>query len=200
MGELMMMMTLRPRTAAAPHRQRRAAIPVLALTFALLALALGAASAAAHVGVLPADVRPASNETFTVRVPNEKTEPTVRVRVVFPDGLVVSRFEPKPGWQREVEKDGAGRITGVTWSGGQIGDGQYDDFRFIARTPQQEGPVAFRAYQTYAAGETVEWVNAENQQNPAAFVQVRAAAAAAGGAPSIENAGQAAAPAAPALA
>jgi YD repeat-containing protein len=178
-----------PRPAA---RRRRHPAPLAALLVALLALALGAGSAAAHVGVQPAEPRPATSETFTVRVPTERDVATTSVRVVFPDGLTVSRFQPKAGWQREVERDGSGRITAATWSGGRIEPNEYDDFLFIARTPQQPGPLSFKAYQTYAGGETVEWVN-PGEPGPAPVVNVKPAAAAGPATnPSIENAGQAA--------
>src|SRR5574341_1637626 len=95
-------------------------VPLAALALALLALALGAGTVAAHVGVTPREVRPATSETFTVRVPTEQETATIRVRMEFPDGVTVSRFQPKPGWQRQVERDGAGRITAVIWSGGRI--------------------------------------------------------------------------------
>jgi uncharacterized protein YcnI len=175
---------------------RWAASPLAALALAGLAFSLGVGSAAAHVGVTPAEARPATNETFSVRVPTEKDEATVKVRVEFPTGLVVSRFQPKPGWQREIERDSAGRITAVVWSGGRVEPGEYDDFPFIARTPQEVAPLSFKAYQTYAGGETVEWVNAAGGERPAAVVQIKTTTTGATSAvPSIETPGQAAPPA-----
>jgi uncharacterized protein YcnI len=153
---------------------------VAALVLALGALILAAGSAAAHVTVNPREARPNTSETFWVRVPTEKDEPTVRVRVEFPATLTVSRFQPKPGWQREIERDAAGRITAVIWSGGRIEPGEYDDFYFIARTPADAGELSFRAMQTYLSGDTHEWAEAEGAQRPAAIVEVRAAAAAGG--------------------
>ncbi|HXI18529.1 MAG TPA: hypothetical protein VNM48_19360 [Chloroflexota bacterium] len=51
----------------------------------------------------------------------------------FPAGVTVARFQPKPGWQRA----GTGRIAATTWSGGRIENGEFDEFVFIARTPQE---------------------------------------------------------------
>lgn len=155
--------------------QRRAWALPLALGLALTLFLAGGRAASAHVGVLPDEVPANSNQAFTVRVPNERTEPTVKVRVELPGGLVVSRFQPKPGWAREVERDEQQRIIAVTWSGGQIGDGEYDEFAFIARTPGEVGTLAFKSYQTYQSGETVEWVNAQGQERDAAFVEVKPA-------------------------
>ena len=141
---------------------------------ACLALTMPATLASAHVGVTPAQVPADSNQTFTVRVPTEKAEPTVQVRLQFPAGLTVSRFQPMPGWTRQVEQDNQQRIIAVTWSGGQIGPGEYQDFAFIGRTPKEIGPLAFKAYQTYQGGETVEWTGAEGQERPGPIVTMTA--------------------------
>lgn len=163
-----------------PGSRRRRPAPFAALVLALVALVLGTGSVAAHVGVTPREARPGASEAFTVRVPTERDEPTVRVRVEFPSGLVVSRFQPKPGWQRELERDAAGRITAVTWSGGRIDPAEYEDFAFIARTPAGAGKLSFLAFQAYAGGETVEWTEGEGAPRPAAIVEIKAAAAGSG--------------------
>jgi uncharacterized protein YcnI len=152
----------------------------LALPVALLALGLAVSSISAHVTVNPPTVPADSSQTFTVRVPTEKPVPTTQVKVEFPAGLTVSRFQPVAGWTRTVERDGQQRIIAVTWSGGQIADGEYQDFAFIARTPRDTGKLSFKAYQTYQGGETVEWVNPEgSQERPAALVTVGQSVAAA---------------------
>lgn len=153
-------------------QRTRAARSALGILLTLLLMLVGGGTAQAHVGVLPGTVAPSTNLAFTVRVPNEKDEPTIAVRVVFPENLTVSRFQPKAGWQREVERDSAGRITGVTWSGGSIGADEYEDFTFVGRTPGEAGVLMFKAYQTYQGGETVAWENPEGQDNPAPFVTV----------------------------
>jgi YD repeat-containing protein len=156
---------------------------LFALCAALITLVLTVGSAAAHVTVSPTEARPSTSVTFSVRVPVELEQPTIRLRVEFPDGVTVSRFQPKPGWQRSVDRDASGRITAVTWTGGRIEAGEYDDFELIARTPDQAGKIAFKAYQTYQSGETHEWIDAEGAARPAAIVDVRANAGAAPGAP-----------------
>ena len=177
-------------TSVARHLRRALAPPLLALTLALLALVTGAGSVAAHVGIQPAEAPPATSQTFTVRVPTERDVPTIRMRMEFPNGMIVSRFQPKPGWQRELERDASGRITAVVWSGGKIEPAEYEDFFFIARTPQETGKLAFKAYQSYEGGETVEWVN-DAEPRPAPAMTIRAAAPSTTTNPSIENPGQA---------
>lgn len=155
---------------------RPAAATILALALCLLS----APDASAHVSITPAQVPVESNQTFAVRVPTEKNEPTVRVRLTFPAGLTVSRFQPKAGWTRQVEQDAQQRIISVTWSGGQIGPGEFEDFVFIGRTPREAGKLAFQAYQTYQGGETVEWTGGEGADRPGPTVALTAAGAPSG--------------------
>lgn len=164
-------------------KQRRSIVSLIACMLALLVIN----GASAHVGVLPREAAPNTNQTFTVRVPNEQDAPTVEVRIEFPANLTVSRFQPKPGWQREAEQDSSGRIIAVTWSGGLINAGEYDDFTFIARTPAEAGPLSFKAYQTYQGGEVVEWINGEGQDRPAPVVTVQAAAASGAAGANVEH-------------
>lgn len=81
-------------------RSRRAR-PRVVLLLSLIFLLVAASTASAHVSVLPAEVPPDTSQELTIRVPNEKSEPTVRVRVELPTGFTASRFEPIPargGW------------------------------------------------------------------------------------------------------
>ncbi|HEY0603178.1 MAG TPA: DUF1775 domain-containing protein [Herpetosiphonaceae bacterium] len=160
------------------EQRTRAARPFFGIVLALLLVLVGGGTARAHVGVLPGTAAPSTNLAFNIRVPNERDVPTVELRVVFPENITVSRFQPKAGWQREVERDSAGRITAVVWSGGQIGADEYEDFTFVGRTPAEPGVLMFKAYQTYQGGETVGWENPEGQDNPAPFVTVGQAAGA----------------------
>src|SRR6185295_14447536 len=81
-------------------------------------LVVGVANA--HVTIWPREVTAKSFQAFTVRVPSEKDVPTIQIRLAFPPGIEVLRFKPKEGWKYEIERDAAGAITGVTWSGGKI--------------------------------------------------------------------------------
>lgn len=152
----------------------------LLLLVALLASTIRAGNASAHVSVNPPMLRTNSFESFTIRVPTEGDQPTVKVRIEFPATLLVSRFQPMPSWTRSVEKDATGRIAAATWSGGSIAADEYDDFVFLARTPKDPGKLIFKTYQTYQGGETVAWVNGEGQDNPAPVVEVVAGPAPAG--------------------
>src|SRR3712207_2456835 len=111
-------------------------------------LLLGTASVArAHVGVLPEEVPADSFEVFTVRVPSEKEVPTTEVRVEVPEGFTVSRVEPVPGWDYELEEE-AGVVSAITWSGGEIGATEFQQFDVQGQTPEEIGEYPWRAFQT----------------------------------------------------
>lgn len=159
---------------------------VVASAVALMALLIGVGVASAHVTVWPKESGTGAYEKYTVRVPTEKEIPTVKVEVLFPEGLKVSSFQPKQGWTYETEKDAAGNITGVIWSGGSIGPGEFDEFSFIGANPRDPGQLAFKANQTYADGSVVNWDGPPESEHPASVTTISAQASAEGG--SVEQA------------
>jgi uncharacterized protein YcnI len=131
---------------------------VLGVATAIVALAVGSASA--HVVVRPAEVETAAFQSFTTGVPNEKEVPTVKVRLVIPEGLAHVTPNVKPGWTVEAVKEGTGegaKVKEIVWSGGQIPAGQRDDFVFSAQAPDKATNLQWKAYQTYSTGEEVAW-------------------------------------------
>jgi len=100
-----------------------------------------------------------------VSVPNEKSIPTVEVKLDIPSGVTGVTPTAKAEWDIAVEKEGRGdsaRVTSVTWSDGEILDGLRDEFTFSAKTPDQDGEIQWKAYQTYADGTTVAWDQPES--------------------------------------
>ncbi len=142
------------------------------VALALVMLAVPAVEA--HVTVLPREATAKSAPELTLRVPNEKDVPTESLRVEFPPELQVLRFKPTAGWDAEVERDAAGRIVAVTYTGALVRPQEYQEFSFIARLPEQTGPVRLKAYQRYAGGVEVAWVN-DAEPQPAPLVTVMAA-------------------------
>jgi uncharacterized protein YcnI len=151
---------------------------------ALGLVVLGASPAFAHVTVQPNEAITGAFSRFVVRVPNERPDAsTVRVDVEFPALAYVS-FEPKDGWRRVVEEgeleqpvEAFGNeitegVISVSWRGGEIAPGEFDEFGFSARMPDAEERLVFRAYQHYDSGEVVEWIGAEDSEEPAAGVTV----------------------------
>jgi len=157
----------------------------------VLIAALGAAGvlvltapALAHVTVQPNEAVVGAFSRFVVRVPNERDDAsTTKVTVQLPPLAFVS-FEPKDGWKRttkSVEFDEPIEVFGeeitegvgsVTWSGGEIAPGEFDEFGFSARMPDAETALTFEATQTYSSGEVVEWTGAPDSEEPAALVNV----------------------------
>ena len=146
---------------------------------------VSAAPALAHVTVQPNEAPTASFFRFVVRVPNERDDAaTTKVEVDFPDNLAFVSFQPKEGWKYDIEMKklddpitvGDSRIDevvdAVTWSGGAIGPGEFDEFGFSARVPDDPGPLEFAAFQTYDSGEVVEWTGPPDSEEPAAQVDV----------------------------
>lgn len=135
------------------------------------AAALAAASAAsAHVTMNPEKAPADSFSRFALRVPTEEDVPTVKVSIQLPAGLDEVTFQPKPPWKRTQ----SGRV--VTWSGGQIGVGEFDEFGLSMHLPNTPGKVlVFPATQTYANGKVVHWIGALTSDEPAPHVTLQAA-------------------------
>lgn len=151
----------------------------VAVVSALLTLAISGV-AWAHVTVNPEEVPAGEFETLTVKVPTEKEMPTTEVRVEVPEGFTVSAVQPVPGWTHEFEREG-GEVTAVVWSGGEIGPEEFQQFPISARTPEEPGEYAWRAFQTYEDGSVVEWTGPPEAETPASVMNVVSGGAQAGG-------------------
>lgn len=171
---------------------RTLALRCAALMAAALLLAL-AAPAWAHVTVQPTEAPAGSFSRFVVRVPNERDDAgTVKIEVQFPDNVTNAAFQPKDGWTRTVTRKTLEEpievfgepvtevIDTVVWEGGRIAPGEFDEFGFSIRTPDQPGELRFAAVQTYDSGEEVRWVGEPDSESPAGHVTVTEAEEAAG--------------------
>ncbi|MHC3473242.1 YcnI family protein [Streptomyces sp. 7R007] len=172
---------------------RRAGV-VTALTAAGLLAAAGAA--AAHVTVHPETyAKGATDGLLTFRVPNEEdTASTTKVQVFLPTdhpvlGVLVS---PRDGWTAKVTttklktpvKTDDGTITDavseITWTGGRIGPGQYEDFDVaFGQLPDNTSELAFKTLQTYSDGKVARWIEEassgdEEPENPAPALKLTA--------------------------
>jgi uncharacterized protein YcnI len=145
------------------------------LLLMLVAFSLFAGMASAHVTVLPKETTQGSYEMFTVRVPSENdTVPTTQIKVEFPSDVNISRFEPKPGWNYEIEKDASDKITSVTWTaeGEGLSSTEFGLFYMQGKVADEAKEIVFKAYQTYQDGSVVEWVGAPDAQKPASVTPV----------------------------
>jgi hypothetical protein len=127
------------------------------LVAALVAVALAASPALAHVDVLPTQVAQGESVQFTIRVPTERPLPTTRVAIDFPSQVTVYSFaDPPAGWTVTPVRAANGRFSGVVYSGGRIGVDRYADFHVLG-TPFESGTAVWKARQTYADGKVKPW-------------------------------------------
>jgi periplasmic copper chaperone A len=165
---------------------RRTLVPLLG------AALLFAPAAAAHVTVNPDSVQADSFARFDVRVPNERENAsTTKLVVKLPKELVEVSFQPKPGWKRSVTMEKLDtpvtlegetiteQVGTVTWQGGTIAPGEFDEFGLSAKVPNDPGAkLTFPAVQTYSNGEVARWIGPPDADEPAPQVTLEAAPAA----------------------
>jgi uncharacterized protein YcnI len=102
-------------------------------------------TAFAHVGLETTQAQVGSTYKAVLQVPHGcDGKATIAIRVQIPEGVVAVKPMPKPGWtlatvkgkyQKSYDVDGAEVGEGVkevSWSGGTLADGVYDEFVFRA--------------------------------------------------------------------
>lgn len=147
--------------------------------------------AAAHVSLNPNEWEAGGFARFDIRVPNERDNAgTVELTVQFPENVISARFQPMPGWERTIEmatldepivEEGeepiTERLASVTWSGGTIEPGEFEEFGVSFQVPETPGEeLVFPAIQTYSNGEIVRWIGPADADTPAPVVAVTAPA------------------------
>jgi uncharacterized protein YcnI len=147
-------------------RSWAAIISVAALFFATLS-----SSALAHVQVTPERAAPNDSVKFSILVPGERAEKTIRVELKVPRGIVPYSFGDTPGWKRKIIEADDGTVDRIVWSGSMAKD-SFVVFDLLAATPEQTGTLSWKAIQTYRDGEAVEWIGAEDSEKPAAFTKI----------------------------
>lgn len=150
------------------------------------------ATANAHVTINPGEWEAGGFARFAVRVPNERDNTdTTRITMRLPENVVSASFQPVEGWKRTVqmeqldepiEEEGeepiTERLATVTWSGGRIRPGEFQEFGVSFQVPEDAvgEPLAFPAIQRYSDGEVVRWIGPEDADSPAPAVEVLPAA------------------------
>ena len=161
------------------------------LTAGVAAAMLGVAPAAdAHVAVQPDSAPSQAFVRLDLRVPNEQDKAsTTKVDVKIPNGFTTLSYEPVPGWNVKVRKEKLAtpikndegeeiteQVKRITWSGGKIGPGEFQDFPISVQIPGKAGStLAFKAIQTYDNGDVVRWIGPPDSDEPAPQVKVTAA-------------------------
>lgn len=164
-------------------------------------------SASAHVTFENAQAAPNSTFKGVLRLPHGcDGQPTLKVRVRIPEGVIAVRPMPKPGWTLETVKGSYARpyslygeavgegVKEIVWTG-SLDDAYYDEFIFQARFTDAFQPgatVYFPVVQACANG-SEQWTEVPSAgqdphslKSPAPGVKI---AAASGGAPVAAKAG-----------
>lgn len=154
-------------------------------TFSLAALLVGTAfhSASAHATLEQAEASPGPYKAV-LRIPHGcDGQATNTVRIELPEGFISAKPMPKAGWQLETETGAYAEtysnhgnqvtegVTSVSWSGGSLEDGHYDEFVVMGTLAGVESGdvLAFATTQTCADGE-VAWTEiAAEGQDPHAL-------------------------------
>ncbi|MBZ5519529.1 MULTISPECIES: YcnI family copper-binding membrane protein [Bacillus] len=151
--------------------KKKALLFISAVTLSLVGFT---ATASAHVSVKPAESAAGSWETYTMKVPVEKNEPTTKVVLKMPAGVEFQQYQPIPGWKTSVSKHDDKAVS-VTWeakNGGGIQPGQFQQFTFVAKNPEKSGDAAWDAYQYYKDGSIVEWTGDEKADTPHSITKI----------------------------
>ena len=130
--------------------------------------------ASAHVTVTPKEAPPGAAQRYCLRVPSEKSVPTIGVEAEFPAKLEVTGIEAPAGWTGTTRKDRQGRIVSASWSGGSIPPGHALEFGVMARNPAAATTLTWKAIQKYKDASEVHWIGSSQAQYPAAVTQVQA--------------------------
>ncbi len=150
--------------------KKKALLFISAVTLSLVGFT---ATASAHVSVKPAESAAGSWETYTMKVPVEKNEPTTKVVLKMPAGVEFQQYQPIPGWKTSVSKHDDKAVS-VTWEAkdGGIQPGQFQQFTFVAKNPEKSGDAAWDAYQYYKDGDIVEWTGDEKADTPHSITKI----------------------------
>ncbi|WP_445501259.1 DUF1775 domain-containing protein [Microvirga sp. G4-2] len=165
-----------------------------ALVAALVSLS---APALAHVSFETAQTTPNSPFKAVLRIPHGcDGQPTLKVRVRIPEGIVAVKPMPKAGWKLETTKGSYVRayqvhgetvsegVTDIVWTG-SLDDGFYDEFVFQARFTDafQPGATVYFPVVQECEKDTEEWVqvpaageDSHHLASPAPGVKIVAAA------------------------
>lgn len=168
---------------------------------AALCLALSTGAALAHATLAVGEARPNASYRGVVQISHGcDGQPTNRVSVTIPEGIVGAKPMAKPGWQIATEKGPYARaypyyhgtiaegVKTITWTGNTLPDDQVDEFVFVARVTDAFAPgstVYFPIEQDCAQG-GYRWTaipapgqDAHALKTPAPGIRILAAAQAA---------------------
>jgi uncharacterized protein YcnI len=131
----------------------------------------------AHVEVTPDSAPQGGDAVLAFTVPDEsETLSTTEVAVFFPTDHPIAEalVEPIAGWTAKVDtmkvdqpiETDQGSVTeavkSVTWTGGKIGPGDFQQFKVSVGLPKEGESLTFKTLQTYSDGSVVRWIEEES--------------------------------------
>ena len=153
-----------------------------ALAVAGAAILVAAPMASAHVEIDPGEASQGGFAELAFRVPNEMDNAnTTQVQVAMPENNPIAgvSVKPVPGWTYKVDMkklstpiknddgDEISEVVGsITWSGGTIKPGEYQDFEVSAGPLPETDSVTFPTVQTYSNGQVVRWIDPSVEGQP----------------------------------
>jgi uncharacterized protein YcnI len=119
-----------------------------------------------HIRIYPTESTFGAREKYTMRVPNERQSPTIRVEGEFPAGLEIYDFEFKPGWKIDFKKNDKGKIVGAVWTG-TIQPYEFVEFGMLGINPKDgDANMLWKFYQYYADGSKEEFTAPPDAKMP----------------------------------
>jgi hypothetical protein len=120
---------------------------LVAAPVAFVALVVGAGPAAGHEEISPSTVGLGRAVFLTLYAANERQVAVTGVTLTPPSGLSLgpASREP-PGWAAERGPEG------ISWSGGQLAPGRFEEWEFELEAPDQPGAFTFRSTLRFANG------------------------------------------------
>ena len=152
------------------------AIGVSVVGLVIGAVVVLAAPAWAHVSISPGSAPKGSDAVLSFNVPNESEDAsTTEVAIVFPADHPIAEAAVLPiaGWTATVatakadqpiqtdEGEVTEAVSRVTWTGGKIDPGQFQQFTVSVGLPDDTDELVFKALQTYSDGTKVSWIEEE---------------------------------------
>ena len=134
------------------------------------ALLLSAHIAEAHTTISPREAVAGAMTKYTVRVPAEGQTMAKGAEVEVPDGVTVANFATPAGWTYEVKRQ-EGRIVAIRWRM-DIKPGEFAEFSFVARNPQNAGQLIWKLREFFADGSVTDFTNGPDGIYPGAIVKL----------------------------
>jgi uncharacterized protein YcnI len=140
--------------------------------YAALLITLSTSVAFAHVTLERREASPNATYRAVVQVNHGCSgQPTTRVTVTVPEGVIGAKPMPKPGWEVTTRKGPYARtyphfhgdvsegVKSITWNGGSLPDDQVDEFTFLARITDafEPGSIVYFPVQQDCASGSYSW-------------------------------------------